>query len=460
MAGTESTSHEPAHAAAASAPPPPASASECAQPLVPRTLAEARVQKLPQGYAYAPADGSGVAHTKPILQPDATGKPVGAAGGREAGATASDTHLDTTNVAEAAAAAARLAAEKKAKGVAKKQRQDARATVLAKQRRDDLAQQLREVSGLVERLVGSVEALLADARARGLPFGPARKAAQGLTVEGERQRLEAAHARRLQDIIGKQCVTTVRNMMGHKWAWPFNTPVKAEELGLHDYFTIIKRPMDLGTVRKRAESGAHYGDPDDVAADVRLALGNAMTYNPPGSDVHVMAKAILERFEEKWRGMVWPKLVDEEALVRADAARSLQRLEEAAKCAEVEEVDRRLREQQRALEEAERRLVELKQRAVEACTAVPTYRKKRLGDALGRLPLDKLEGAVAIVAQRSPGLVAAAGEVEMELDLDTQDPLTLRQLEHYVRTCHGRKRPLLVGHAEEGRGAGKVPKCG
>lgn len=33
------------------------------------------------------------------------------------------------------------------------------------------------------------------------------------------------------------------------YAWPFYKPVPAENLGLHDYFDIIKRPMDLSTVK-------------------------------------------------------------------------------------------------------------------------------------------------------------------------------------------------------------------
>jgi hypothetical protein len=32
-------------------------------------------------------------------------------------------------------------------------------------------------------------------------------------------------------------------------AWPFLKPVEAEKLGLHDYHDIIKKPMDLGTVK-------------------------------------------------------------------------------------------------------------------------------------------------------------------------------------------------------------------
>jgi len=33
------------------------------------------------------------------------------------------------------------------------------------------------------------------------------------------------------------------------YAWPFLQPVAVELLGLADYYDIIKRPMDLGTVK-------------------------------------------------------------------------------------------------------------------------------------------------------------------------------------------------------------------
>lgn len=33
------------------------------------------------------------------------------------------------------------------------------------------------------------------------------------------------------------------------YAWPFYHPVDAEGLGLHDYFTIVKKPMDLSNVK-------------------------------------------------------------------------------------------------------------------------------------------------------------------------------------------------------------------
>ena len=33
------------------------------------------------------------------------------------------------------------------------------------------------------------------------------------------------------------------------YAWPFYKPVDVEALGLHDYYDIIKKPMDLSKVK-------------------------------------------------------------------------------------------------------------------------------------------------------------------------------------------------------------------
>ena len=61
------------------------------------------------------------------------------------------------------------------------------------------------------------------------------------------------------------------------YAWPFYKPVDAELLGLHDYFDIIKKPMDLGTVKQKMDNRA-YKTAAEFAADVRLIFTNCYKY--------------------------------------------------------------------------------------------------------------------------------------------------------------------------------------
>jgi len=77
----------------------------------------------------------------------------------------------------------------------------------------------------------------------------------------------------------------------------FNQPVDPVALKLPDYCTIVKRPMDLGTVKKRLHALA-YKSRDEAAEDIRLVFTNAASYNPPHNFVHQCAKNLLAVFEE------------------------------------------------------------------------------------------------------------------------------------------------------------------
>lgn len=70
--------------------------------------------------------------------------------------------------------------------------------------------------------------------------------------------------------------------------------------------------MDFSTIKSKMEAkdGAGYKNVREMCADVRLIFKNAMRYNEERDDVHVMAKTLLAKFEEKWLQLL-PK-VDEE----------------------------------------------------------------------------------------------------------------------------------------------------
>ena len=51
-----------------------------------------------------------------------------------------------------------------------------------------------------------------------------------------------------------------------------------------------------------------YKHPDDMILDVRLVFKNAMKFNSPGSDVYVMAQTVWDKFEERWRAAVLPRV--------------------------------------------------------------------------------------------------------------------------------------------------------
>ncbi|KAJ4901025.1 Transcription factor GTE8 [Raphanus sativus] len=98
----------------------------------------------------------------------------------------------------------------------------------------------------------------------------------------------------------KQCDTLLKKLWSHPHSWVFQAPVDVVKLNIPDYLTIIKHPMDLGTIKKNLASGG-YSSPHEFAADVRLTFANAMTYNPPGHDVHIMGDILSKLFEARWK---------------------------------------------------------------------------------------------------------------------------------------------------------------
>ncbi len=55
----------------------------------------------------------------------------------------------------------------------------------------------------------------------------------------------------------KACAEIIKEMFNKKhstYAWPFYKPVDTEQLDLHDYTQVIKKPMDLGSVRAKMEN--------------------------------------------------------------------------------------------------------------------------------------------------------------------------------------------------------------
>ena len=86
------------------------------------------------------------------------------------------------------------------------------------------------------------------------------------------------------------------------YAWPFYKPVDADALDLHGYHEIIKKPMDLGSIKERMDR-REYKITLDFADDLRLIFTNCYYYNPVDSDVVQMAKKLQGVFEMKYARM-------------------------------------------------------------------------------------------------------------------------------------------------------------
>nr|XP_027118847.1 transcription factor GTE6-like isoform X1 [Coffea arabica] len=259
-------------------------------------------------------------------------------------------------------------------------------------------------------------------------------------------RREAAAAKRMQELM-RQFHTILRQITQHKWAGPFMQPVDVEGLGLHDYFDVIEKPMDFSTVKSKMEAkdGNGYKNVREICADVRLIFKNAMKYNEERVDEHVMAKTLLGKFEEKWLQLL-PKVHEEEKRRKeeeAEAQFDIQLAQEAAHAKMAKDLSIELYFDVQ-LDDVDAHLEELRELVLQNCRKMTTEEKRRLGAALTQLSPEDLNKALLIVAQNDPNFQAAADEVF--LDMDAQSESTLWKLKLFVKdTLQVGKSPACVG---------------
>ncbi|CAN4115275.1 unnamed protein product [Withania somnifera] len=231
----------------------------------------------------------------------------------------------------------------------------------------------------------------------------------------------------MQELM-RQFGTILRQITQHKWAWPFMQPVDVEGLGLHDYYEIIDRPMDFSTIKNQMEAtdSAGYKHVSEICADVRLVFKNAMKYNDETSDVHLMAKTLLEKFEEKWLQLL-PRVNEEKRRREEEEAEAQQNMQLAQEAAHAKIA----RDLCNELYEVDTHVEELREKVVRRCRKISIEEKRNLGIALTKLSPDDLSRALGIVAQNNPLFSASAEDVE--LDIDAQSELTLWRLKFFVK---------------------------
>lgn len=97
----------------------------------------------------------------------------------------------------------------------------------------------------------------------------------------------------------KEVLREVNKKAYEKFVWPFYEPVDPVKLGVPEYLTIIKKPMDLSTIKQKLDRG-DYQSGAAFAADFRLMLNNCFTFNPVGTPVYNFGKQLEGLFECKW----------------------------------------------------------------------------------------------------------------------------------------------------------------
>jgi bromodomain-containing factor 1 len=94
-------------------------------------------------------------------------------------------------------------------------------------------------------------------------------------------------------------------------AHPFYEPVDWVKFDIPEYPRIVKKPMDLSTMRKKLDGG-EYTSATKFYDDFKLMIRNCFSFNPSGSPVNAAGVELQRLFDAKWAGLPAIKPVESE----------------------------------------------------------------------------------------------------------------------------------------------------
>lgn len=226
--------------------------------------------------------------------------------------------------------------------------------------------------------------------------------------------------KQLRGGMRKRCGQILTRLRKDKRSVWFNAPVEVERLGLHDYHAVIKRPMDLGTVKEGLAAG-RYASHEDFAADVRLTFTNALRYNPVGHEVHTFAGALLAYFERMYKEAL-ASFEEECKLLEPPRPVPVAAELPPAPTAEPVEPKAKLRAGNVRMRKPKAREPNKREMSLEE--------KNLLRIGLESLPEEKMHNVLQIVRKRNNNPEMLGDEIE--LDIDEMDVETQWELDRFV----------------------------
>jgi len=219
----------------------------------------------------------------------------------------------------------------------------------------------------------------------------------------------------------RKCYNLLQKLKKHPASGPFLLPVDVVALGLHDYYNVVKEPMDLSTVENRMKHG-YYFTAAEFAEDCRKIWNNAFLYNMKGSPIYYLTSEMSVYFE---------KLYKDVEVSGNDTVRELER--------KVEALTRQISQiNQSVSSPVSLNLSRAKSSGVRSQTSIKISNKpltlaekQQLGQTIPLLSPEHLRGVWDIVSQG----VAPSGNdnEEMVFDIEKLPVDVARELQRYVK---------------------------
>ena len=276
---------------------------------------------------------------------------------------------------------------------------------------------------------------------------PSRRGAAG-PAPFDSAAFAAVAAKRKLEIVNKQCLVSLKQLMQHKWAFPFCAPVDHVALNLPTYPEIVKRPMDLGTVRQGIERGGVYSSCEEVNRDVALTFANAKLFNPPATDVHVMATTLEEFWAPRWDAI-------RERVREVDEGMAIEKESAEKKSAEMAARQTLAAEEMRCaglmadLDLLRRQLDDLKRASTRVVAPLAPGERAKLRRVMAALPRGFRGIARDIIAETEGGhkvpVDGVEGWGEVLEDLDLFGPVAHRRLARFAKVRRRNRRAIAEG---------------
>ncbi|KIW58952.1 hypothetical protein PV05_03442 [Exophiala xenobiotica] len=260
----------------------------------------------------------------------------------------------------------------------------------------------------------------------------------------------------------------------------FTHPVDPVALNIPTYFQIIKKPMDLSTIRTKLTNNV-YEKAKDFEEDVRLIFKNCYKFNPEGDLVNAAGHQLEDMFNKKWATKEeWIAAREPPSAPESDAEDEDDEEDESEEEAEDSEDERaeKIKLLQKQIEEMSKQMGELTQKKVKKSKSPPmkkskskpskkekpaapkegkdkkekkksapkakpekdryvTFAEKQyISNGIGMLPEKQMSEALKIIQNSVPSL-ANTDQNEIELDIEEVPNHALLKLLNFVKKYAG-----------------------
>ncbi|KAL0950883.1 hypothetical protein HGRIS_007642 [Hohenbuehelia grisea] len=244
-------------------------------------------------------------------------------------------------------------------------------------------------------------------------------------------------------------LTEIHRKSHYAIASPFYEPVDWVKLDIPTYPKVIKKPMDLSTMRKKLDNH-EYPTAQKFHDDFKLMIRNCMTFNPSGTPVHQAGADLQRLFDEKWKGL--PPLhepsdasdEDEEDESEDDRMRAIALMETQIETmrGSIAALKSKPPKKEKKKEKREKAPVastskapakqpkaappkkSSKKKALTDDDVLTFEQKKDLSESISKLDGSKLEKVIQIIHEGVPEIRDSTEEIELEIDLLPSHVLT------------------------------------